>query len=166
MKQIRIFLALFVVVLLAASFLKTTQTQAVELGSFVRILSPNGGEILSTGQTYPITWEKSLDIDFVTLSYSLAGGNQQIISGTLPNTNSYVWWVPGSIGGSLPAQITITGYDIGSTTVVSDSSDNYFTIIDNSPLPTVSPIPPRCRPTICRPGVKCPVRFDCANSTF
>jgi hypothetical protein len=61
----------------------------------ITILSPNGGEVLIPGLSVEIQWETSTTtFTDVELELMRAGGDDVSI-GTVPNTGSYTWIVPG-----------------------------------------------------------------------
>ncbi len=62
---------------------------------FVRVTSPNGGEVLIGGQQTTVTWNSSSNIPAVDLDYSIDDGTSWvgIASGTA-NSGSYSWSVP------------------------------------------------------------------------
>jgi photosystem II stability/assembly factor-like uncharacterized protein len=120
---------------------------------FVTVLSPNGGESIFTGTTYPISWVDGL-VDTVKLEYSTDNGSSWITivdsvqsrtgDGVLPpkararpgllgpveaTTASYLWLVPFTASDN--CLIRISHYTDGN---VSDVSDAVFSIVD-APAP-------------------------------
>lgn len=120
-----------------------TPTPTPVPGLSVTVTSPNGGEILSVGQTYRITWDSSATIDTVTIGYKACDSCLDWIANNIPNTNSYDWTV--NVGNTTNTQfrIYIIGYQTGVGSV-SDVSDSPFTVLQPTPTPTLSPTP---RPT-------------------
>jgi hypothetical protein len=92
----------------------------------IRVTSPNGGETLSGGSSYTITWESTGDIANVALEYSTDDGfNWNPISATtniVPNTGSYTWTVP--VTSSSRCRVRVRDLDNDPT----DQSDSVFTI--------------------------------------
>lgn len=105
----------------------------------ITITSPNGGEVLTVGQTKRITWNSSSVIDKVYIGYSFGTGSLNWIATNIPNTGYYDWNV--NIGNTTNTQvkISITGYQTG-TGSWSDQSDNFFTVnpVVSTPAPTVT----------------------------
>ena len=69
-------------------------------GPSIRVLTPNGGETLSPGVPYNITWRTSTEASKyasnpINLYYSSDnGGSWTLIQDNLPNTSSYPWTPP------------------------------------------------------------------------
>jgi CSLREA domain-containing protein len=107
---------------------------------FVQILQPNGGEVLTVGTTYRITWNSSPDIDKVTLGYKSCESCLDWIATNIPNTGYYDWNV--YVGNTTNTQfkIDITAYDTGVGSVI-DRSDNNFTVLQPTPTPTRTVVP-------------------------
>jgi len=91
---------------------------------WVRILSPNGNEFWSEGETHNITWDYS-DANNVDLSYTTDGGaNWNVIANSISaNSMSYSWTVPKIY--SDEALIKIADSDKAG---IEDESDGVFTI--------------------------------------
>lgn len=109
----------------------------------VTITSPNGGENLTVGQVYRITWQSSPEIDMVTLGYKSCPSCLDWIAYNIPNTGYYDWTV--FVGNTINTQFTleIIAYDTGVGSVV-DYSDAAFTVLPAptpTPLPTLTPTP-------------------------
>ena len=92
----------------------------------VTIVSPNGGELLTFGQTYTIQWDSSHNFDTVSLYYATDGGFSGSITGNIADTGSYVWQV-NPVYGKGSYRIYING-NIGQYNYANDASDGYFTI--------------------------------------
>ena len=77
------------------------------MGSF-SITSPNAGEVWVVAQTRNITWTTVGSISNVNLAYSMDGGSTypNTVALNAPNTGSYSWTIPDSIGTTLRMQIT------------------------------------------------------------
>ncbi len=103
---------------------------------FIQIVQPNGGEILTVGTTYRITWNSSPNIDMVTIGYKSCDSCLDWIVTNIPNVGYYDWNV--NVGNTTNTQfkIDITGYDTGIGSTV-DLSDNYFTVLQ-SPTSTAT----------------------------
>jgi hypothetical protein len=70
------------------------------------LISPKGGEIWESGQTYEITWMGSETITTVQLEYSLDGQTWMTIASSLPNTGSYSWQTPAINSNSVVVRIS------------------------------------------------------------
>jgi uncharacterized membrane protein len=89
----------------------------------IRLTTPNGGEILTADNTYPITWKNTGPISNVLLEYSTNNGQNWNVITTAPNTGSYDWHVPAANSSQCLIRIT----DSADPTV-SDTSNAVFTI--------------------------------------
>lgn len=97
----------------------------------ITVLSPNGGETLTIGQTYSISWSStntgstfSIDLYRGTSTVS----ERRIISST---TNPYSWTVPSDITPGTNLKVGISD----NTQNRWDFSDNFFTIVQAPELP-------------------------------
>jgi Leucine-rich repeat (LRR) protein len=96
--------------------------------------APNGGENLSPGSTYLITWSGSEAFDFVSIEYSIDnGGTWMEIVSSAANTGGYNWTVPGTPSDDCLVRVRATDEDEGP----SDISDAVFSI-DSLPGITVT----------------------------
>ncbi|HEY3477129.1 MAG TPA: hypothetical protein VGK56_21115, partial [Anaerolineales bacterium] len=120
--------------------LTPTKSSTPPSSMFIQVVQPNGGEVLTVGSTYRITWNSSPDIDKVTIGYKACDSCLDWIATNIPNVGYYDWNV--FVGNTINTQfkIDITGYDTGVGSVV-DRSDNYFTVLQ--PTATPSPTPTR-----------------------
>jgi hypothetical protein len=68
------------------------------LGPYIKIISPNGGEIWSGGEIHEIKWTSSLsETENVKIEYSTnQGGTWLTVVDTTPNDESYFWTIPSS----------------------------------------------------------------------
>ncbi|NQZ77922.1 MAG: hypothetical protein HRT61_17725, partial [Ekhidna sp.] len=122
----------------------------VDLGAFenqtapptVTVLTPNGGESLTEGVPYDITWDYTgfPDTEFIEIRLSTDGGSNYSIlnDGTFATypTNTYSW-TPTGAQASTDALIQIAN----TTQSVTDESDAVFTI-DAAPAPTITVLTP------------------------
>jgi hypothetical protein len=117
-----------------------TPTHTPPSSMFVQVTDPNGGEILNVGNTHRITWDSTPDIDKVSLGYKSCDSCLDWIATNIPNTGYYDWNV--FVGTPLNTQykIYIIGYDTG-TGSISDTSDEYFTVLQPTPTPTYTRTP-------------------------
>lgn len=107
----------------------------------VMVTSPNGGEVLTVGQTYRITWNTSSNIDMVTIGYKACDSCLDWIAYNIPNQNYFDWTVyTVYVGNTINTQykIYVIGYHTGYGSV-SDTSDANFTVLQLTPTPTTIP---------------------------
>ena len=107
----------------------TLFTIVLSPSSPITVTSPNGGERLTAGSTYNITWAGSGDVENVTIEYSIDSGNtwQSVVPVTVNNGN-YSWIVPGT-----PAINCLVRIIAGDTDEApSDISDGEFSIVPPS----------------------------------
>lgn len=93
----------------------------------IKVLLPNGNEILSEGSSYQISWSGT-GTSHVKIQYSIDNGTSwSLIVDSLKNTGVYSWFpIPNTI--SNQCRVQVTSVDGKST----DASDNVFSIIRNS----------------------------------
>ncbi|TSA44632.1 hypothetical protein D4R52_03965 [bacterium] len=99
-------------------------------GPAVTVLAPNGGETLTQGQPYLISWKRNWMPDQaygkVDIFYSHAGANVSITTGVLDSSYS---WIPVDLAGGSDYRIVVISRGSSSTgVVISDQSDGPFTI--------------------------------------
>lgn len=107
--------------------------------SSLTLITPNGGEYLSGGHTYEITWnsgyitDPNLGATPISLEYSADGGGSWTpIANSESNDGTYTWTVPNI--DSIIVLVSIVATDTAGNTGF-DWSSNAFTI-DSTP-PTV-----------------------------
>lgn len=130
----------------------------------LRILSPNGGENLTIGQTFPITWTQSPNISNVTIGYSGNNGVFGTIASHIGASGFYNWVV--DIGNTLPfnsqVYIWIAGYqNTLPNAVIFDTTDQPFNVWIHAPTPTI--IPTATPTPICPP---CPKGMVCSDVCY
>ncbi|MCX6832102.1 MAG: hypothetical protein NT028_08215, partial [candidate division Zixibacteria bacterium] len=97
----------------------------------ITVQSPNGGETVSEGDVYSITWNSDCFSDPVKIEYSTDGGvHWATIVNTTPNNGQYDWIIPAVTSNT--CEIQISDPIDGNPT---DESDGTFTII--LPLATI-----------------------------
>jgi hypothetical protein len=96
----------------------------------VELLSPNGGETISAGSTYSITWSAPSEAVNFRLMYSVNNGKtwRRIHSSPYITGLSYNWTVPTPAHGGDKWLVKITGFDVNRKKVGVDMSDSTFTI--------------------------------------
>ncbi|MFA6419139.1 MAG: hypothetical protein WCW67_08425, partial [Candidatus Margulisiibacteriota bacterium] len=102
----------------------------------VSIINPNGGETLSAGTTYEITWAATDEVGFgagpITLRYSLdTGESWTLIASQEPNDSSYIWTVP-SVN-SAGSRVSVEAVDQVGYVGTAMSADD-FTITYSAPV--------------------------------
>ena len=101
---------------------------------WIKVTSPNGGEVITEGDVFRITWASSPSIDRVSIGYKACYSCLDWIAFDTPNTGYYDW--PVSVGyGTSQYTIEITGYQTGIGSAI-DTSDAPFTVVK---LPTATP---------------------------
>ncbi|TFH07089.1 MAG: hypothetical protein E4H08_10085, partial [Candidatus Atribacteria bacterium] len=98
------------------------------------LLSPNGGEVLSAGDSVRICWESEGDVgNFVLLQYSVTGISKSEtwydITRLTPNDGSFTWTVPDT--GSTNCFIRIWSLD----GEITEKNDSAFTIVGAPMVP-------------------------------
>ncbi|NQT26937.1 T9SS type A sorting domain-containing protein [candidate division KSB1 bacterium] len=101
-------------------------TTDVEEEKEMTLISPNGGESWPVGSVRIIKWQSSNVDGYVTIELSRNGAAWEEIGSVDVNSGAYAWDVTGSVSGNCLIKIT------GEGQVVSDSSDSYFSIIEQS----------------------------------
>ncbi len=102
----------------------------------MKVLTPNGGEILVNGATTTIKWQSNSSSSPVQIYLDVQGSRSQtLIASNVPNTGSYTW-IP-SISTKMS---TSTGYKIGIKVgavnqSAYDTSDSMFWIVNKSVNP-------------------------------
>ncbi|MFQ5638143.1 MAG: DNRLRE domain-containing protein [bacterium] len=112
---------------------KTVIAKFTSSGPFLRVLSPNGGEVFTAGQTHTITWTSEQAGANVRIEFSTNNGASwtTIVSGTA-NDGSHSWLIPDTPA----AQCLVKVSSAGSGNPL-DASDSVFTI--RTPGPTTPP---------------------------
>lgn len=116
-------------------------------GVFPLVQFPNGGEILTAGQTVNILWTVTGNPTSQTVRFSGNGGASWLDIATVPgNSRSYAWTVPNVAAAQGLIRITATD----GITTSSDDSNAFFTIrtgIDTTP-PNVNFVSPQSGQTV------------------
>jgi alpha-tubulin suppressor-like RCC1 family protein len=87
------------------------------------LLTPNGGEVLTTGTTYDVNWTSTGSISSVKIEYSSNNGGTWNDVNTVPNSGSYDWLVPAVNSNRCLVRVS----DASNPSIV-DTSDAVFTI--------------------------------------
>ncbi|WKZ29512.1 MAG: hypothetical protein QY323_02175 [Patescibacteria group bacterium] len=108
----------------------------------IMVGQPNGGETIQGGSSYNVFWtSQGTQISSIRLSYSLDGGSTYAIITSSGNSSSgyYAWAVPDT--SSTNAFLKAEGLGAGGSVLVSDTSNDPFTIV-GTPLPPETPPEP------------------------
>ncbi|MBI4648554.1 MAG: hypothetical protein HY738_18715, partial [Bacteroidia bacterium] len=101
----------------------------------ISVTSPNGGESLTIGSNYTITWTSTGASNYYNIDYSINGGSSwtNIVFNQYIATNSYSWTVPSASSTNCLIKITDNV-----NTCKSDISNNTFAIGTSYPTITVT----------------------------
>jgi hypothetical protein len=99
----------------------------------VRLISPNGGETWTSGNSYGILWttnETKGDVASVKLFYTLNGGTtwKPVTTPLAGNPGGYSWTVPGVSAPKTKCKVKVVLRNSAGATIGSDVSDALFTI--------------------------------------
>ncbi|HON92000.1 MAG TPA: hypothetical protein PLT20_06175 [Sedimentisphaerales bacterium] len=99
-------------------------------GASLKVISPNGGEVLAMGDIVDITWESTSVSEAVRVEFSLDNGHSwnEVFPRNTGNTGSYKWLVP-----LVDAPKALVRVSSTTRPSVFDVSDTTFTII-SSPM--------------------------------
>jgi len=116
---------------------KALQTAPDTIPPEVTVTDPNGGEVLTVGEVYTITWNATDNVGVTQTSiyYSYDGGaGYEFIDSLSGNPGSYDWTVPNTP--STQCLVKVYAYDAAGNSG-SDVSDDFFTIQSPPPGPTL-----------------------------
>lgn len=100
----------------------------------INLLSPNGGETFTAGNTVDIKWSTLVPGGYIHLYYSVDGGSTWgTIKEGLTNNGSYQWKVPNDAS---TKTVVEARWDYDGASCL-DQSDKYFTIKGNLNLPAL-----------------------------
>jgi len=96
-------------------------------GCFVKVTTPNGGELWAAGSTHAITWQSNTTL---TLRIELWKGGvyHSLINGSVTNTGSWNWAIPATLTSGTNYKVRIISLNSAAANTCVDFSDNYFTI--------------------------------------
>lgn len=101
-------------------------------GATITITAPNGGEVIPSGSTFPITYDAPAEVTSVKVKYSLDGGVMWLPAALDPNTppapGTFAWIVPTPVKNRTKALVKVIGLDASNVRVGVDKSDAPFTI--------------------------------------
>jgi hypothetical protein len=101
---------------------------AIPSSQAVEVISPNGGELIPSGSTYPVRWGASSEAVKFTLRYSINNGaTWKVIASNVTGT-SYYWGVPVQKNNKTNCLVKVTGYNASGVKIGEDTSNGTFTI--------------------------------------
>lgn len=107
----------------------------------IAVTAPNGGEALTQGQAYNITWTSNvlpnITEKLLAIDYSSATPVVTQIASVSSNQNSYAWQVPANLKGNKFKVAIVYDAKVNSGGYVEDLSDNYFSIVAPAPVAPV-----------------------------
>ncbi len=93
-----------------------------------KLISPNGGEQLVSGQSTTIAWQSVDSAANYALKYSLGDGQWQSIATVGAGSTQYTWTVPSISTPAPESRVRVQGLNSSSSVVADDVSDSTFTI--------------------------------------
>ncbi|HRG58886.1 MAG TPA: YCF48-related protein [Bacteroidia bacterium] len=120
----------------SATFSQNQLPFAIDFSAFFNITSPNGGEVLTPGNNFQITWNDTLTGPNVNIEYSGDDGiNWLTIVNNYPNTGTYDWIVPNTSSNYCRVKISDS-----QNNSIKDSSNYLFSIVAlPSPIEVLTP---------------------------
>lgn len=94
----------------------------------VKVLSPNGAEVIPSGSTYTIQWNASPEAVKFKLEYSENNGTSWLTIADNVIGTSYNWSVPSPVNNKTQCRVRVTAYNASDEKVGEDMSDSTFTI--------------------------------------
>jgi len=94
----------------------------------VKLLSPNGGEVIPSGSSYTIQWQAPANADHYTLKLSMNNGMTWSTIASNITGNSYDWNVPIPRNNKSKCFIKVIAFNASNVKIGEDSSDGPFTI--------------------------------------
>jgi FtsP/CotA-like multicopper oxidase with cupredoxin domain len=91
-----------------------------------QVISPNGGEVLTSGSVFPIRWQAAAGAAGYTLRFSADKGTTWTTIANVGKVTSFNWTVPGVA--TSQALVRVIAKDAGGATVAADQSNSPFTI--------------------------------------
>ena len=107
----------------------TTTGAATTTNISFTVISPNGGEQLAKGNTYPIIWTATGAVSTARISLYEAGNFKEILVAEAANTGSWNWAVSSAIATGNQYKIRVFNLTYPNNF---DDSNNYFSIIASS----------------------------------
>jgi hypothetical protein len=104
-----------------------TVTVTAPLHATVKLLSPNGGEILRIGATFTIRWGAPANAVSFMLTY-FDGAKWQAVGPSRVTGTSHSWTVPAAAASRAVCRMKMVGYDARGQQMGVDQSDRPFAI--------------------------------------
>jgi len=98
------------------------------IGQKVTLLTPNGGEVITAGTPFAITWTAPPKAVTFSLELSLDNGQTWSTIASKLTGNLFSWTAPVPGNNKRQCLIRVTGYDVNKVKVKSDLSDAAFTL--------------------------------------
>jgi hypothetical protein len=92
------------------------------------VISPNGGEAVTSGSTYTIQWEAPSNMVKFMIRYSMNNGRAWKKIAKKVKGISYDWKVPVVKKSMKKCLIQVIGFDESGKRIGKDTSDSFFTI--------------------------------------
>ena len=110
---------------------------------YIQVLTPNGGEQLTVGQSYAIRWQSSPGIANYLIYLVNSLGQESLVNGVSAPNTSYTWRVDSAImqNTGLHKIKIVDAAQGGVGSATQDLSDNFFTINSSVTTPTTTPTP-------------------------
>jgi hypothetical protein len=141
----------------------STSTPTPTFESWIRVISPNGGEVVPRGEVYPVVWESSPEIESVQISLALCDECLSWIVFEYPNVGEYNWLVEVGSPDFHEFRMAIVGYDALGRELARDYSDASFTLFPEQPFTST---PTRTvTPTSTRTATRTPTDTQTSTST-
>ncbi len=107
------------------------------------LTAPNGGEVLTAGETVAVTWSSTGSIDAVGLEYSIDNAvNWSTMETAIADSGSYDWTVP-----ETPSAACVVRVRVAADSAVFDDSDAVFSI-ESSGQPSITVVSPNGRESL------------------
>lgn len=103
----------------------TAEASKSNVGYILTLLNPNGGEKITAGEIYLISWSSNYPGGDVVIEYSTDNGQNWSVIATTEDIGSYEWLVPSVISEQCLIRITSVTYP-----AVYDVSDDVFQIYE------------------------------------
>jgi hypothetical protein len=94
----------------------------------VKVLLPNGNEVIPSGSTYAIQWNASPEAVQFKLEYSEDNGTSWLTIVDSVTGSSYNWSVPSPMNNKTRCRVRVTAYNASDEKVSEDTSDSTFTV--------------------------------------
>jgi hypothetical protein len=106
-------------------------SMAMTIAAPIKLTSPNGGENVRSGNSFPITWQSISRVSKVKIAFTVNGGVQwnEIATNVDATLGTYSWTVPNTPSATVKIRIE----DMDNNQAL-DESDAYFTIYDGASI--------------------------------